>query len=143
MHIIEGVFMAILCIGIVSLTAGVLLMLVYFGLKVISAKGSGKDRIEKVFSLGYYVMHVAMLIFLLGLAGLAVCMAIEGLRKGEYKLRFSRTGGGYTRISWAERPIRFAFQTIAHIGFSSWLIYFWVRQIQSFSKKKISRSRKQ
>ncbi|WP_343559067.1 hypothetical protein [Sphingobacterium sp.] len=143
MHIIAEIFMAILCIGIVSLIAGVLLMLVYFGLKVISAKGSGKDPFEKVFNLAYNVLQVGMLIFLLGLAGTSVCMAIEGLRKGEYKLRFSRTGGGYTRISWAKRPIRFAFQTIAHIGFSSWLIYFWVRQIRSFSRKKGSRSRKQ
>lgn len=136
MHIIEAIFMVILCIGIVSLIAGVLLMLVYFGLRVISAKVLGKDHIGKIFRLGYYVMQIGMLIFLLGVAGTVVCMAIEGLRKGEYKLKFSRTGGGYTTISWADRPIRFALQTIAHIGFYSWLIYFSIKQIRSFSKKR-------
>ncbi|PUV25268.1 hypothetical protein [Sphingobacterium athyrii] len=136
MHIIEKIPLVILCIGIISLIAGVYLLLLYLGLTIISAKGFGKDRIEKVFRLAYNVLHVGMLIFLLGLAGMTVCMAIEGLRKGEYKLRFSRIGGGYTRINWTDRPIRFAFQTVAYIGFSSWLIYFLVKQIRSFSRKK-------
>lgn len=128
--------MVILCIGIVSLVAGIILMLLYFALTFICAKRSWENLIERLFTTAYYVLQIGMVIFLLALAGMTVSMAIDGIAKGEYKLRFSRIGGGNTTIKWTTRPIRFAFQTVAFIGFSIMLIYLSIKQIRSISKKR-------
>lgn len=128
--------MVILCIGIVSLVAGIILMLLYFALTFICAKRSWENLIERLFTTAYYVLQIGVVIFLLALAGMTVSMAIDGIAKGEYKLRFSRIGGGHTTIKWTTRPIRFAFQTVAFIGFSIMLIYLSIKQIRSISKKR-------
>jgi hypothetical protein len=133
---ITEIFVVILCIGIVSLVAGIILMLLYFALTSICAKGSWENLIEQLFATAYYLLQIGMVIFLLALAGMTVSMAIEGIAKGEYKLRFGRIGGGHTTIKWTTRPIRFAFQTVAFIGFSIWLIYFSIKQIRSISKRR-------
>ncbi|MGE8292413.1 MAG: hypothetical protein ACN6ON_12065, partial [Sphingobacterium sp.] len=119
---VTEIFVVIVWIGIVSLVAGIILLLLYFALTLICAKGSWENLIEKLFTTAYYVMQIGMVIFLLALAGMAIGITIDGIAKGEYKLRFSRIGGN-TTIKWTARPIRFAFQTVAFIGFSIVLVY--------------------
>jgi len=132
---ITEIFVVILCIGIVGLVAGIILLMLYFALTFICAKGSWENLIEKLFTTAYYVMQIGMVIFLLALAGMAIGMTIDGIAKGEYKLRFGRIGiGGYTTISWATKPIQFALHIVGSIGFSIWLIYFSIKQIRSISK---------
>jgi len=133
---ITEIFVVILCIGIVSLVAGIILLLLYFALKLISTKDSWENFIKKLFNTAYYLLQIGMAIFMLALAGMIISMTIGGIAKGEYKLRFGRTGGGYTTIRWATKPIQFAFQTVGFIGFSIWLIYFSIKQIRFILKKR-------
>lgn len=133
---ITEIFVVILCIGIVGLVAGIILMLLYFALTLLPERSFWENLIAKLFTIAYYVLQIGMIIFLLALAGMTASMAIDGLGMGEYKLRFSRTGGGYTMIKWTTRPIRFAFQTVVFIGFSIMLIYLSIKQIRSISKKR-------
>ncbi|ULT25539.1 hypothetical protein KUH03_00540 [Sphingobacterium sp. E70] len=89
----------------------------------------------KAFTIAYYVLQIGMIIFLLALAGMTASMAIDGLGMGEYKLRFSKTGGGYTMIKWTTRPIRFAFQTVVFIGFLLCSSIFQLNRFDLFQRK--------
>ncbi len=73
-------------------------------------------------------------LFLFGLSWLGAYMMAEGLWNLEYRLSFSRHGGGVTIISWYKNPIRFAFQTFMFAAAFIGLQYYSIKTAKDIFK---------
>lgn len=81
------------------------------------------------------ILNLGLLLFLFGLAGMAIGMAIEGISTGEYNIKLNRHDRSKTSITFEKRPTRFLFQTIMFIGTSIFTIYFGVKMFRDIYKK--------